>query len=70
VIGDFPCPEVLQRATGQNLGVPVTRETPKGEHLSPDREDTGNLEVLTEKVGTLELRRKRNRSGAAKKRAR
>jgi hypothetical protein len=32
--GDFPCPEALQRATRQNLGVPVTGETPKGEHLS------------------------------------
>jgi hypothetical protein len=67
--GDFPCPEALQRATGQNLGMTVTGETPKGEHLSLDRDDTGNLEVLTEKVGTLELRRKRNCSGAAKKRA-
>jgi hypothetical protein len=62
--------EALQRATGQNLGMPVTGETPKGEHLFPDRDDTRNLEVLTEKVGTLELRRKRNCGGAAKKRAR
>jgi hypothetical protein len=68
--GEIPCSEALQRATGQNLGVPVTGETPKGEHLSPDRDDTGNLEVLTEKVGTTELRRKITRGGAAKKRAR
>jgi hypothetical protein len=27
---DFPRPEALQRATGQNLGMPVTGETPKG----------------------------------------
>jgi hypothetical protein len=38
--------------------------------MSPDRDDTGNLEVLTEKVGTLQLWRKRNHSGAAKKQAR
>jgi hypothetical protein len=67
--GDLPCSEALQRATGQNLGMLGTGETPKGEHLSPDRDDTGNLEVLTEKVGTLELRQKINCSGAAKKRA-
>jgi hypothetical protein len=64
--GDFSCPEALQRATGQNLGVPVTGKTPKGERLSPDRDDAGNLEALTEKFGTLELRRKRNSSRAAK----
>jgi hypothetical protein len=28
--GDFPCPEALQRATGQNPGVLVAGETPQG----------------------------------------
>jgi hypothetical protein len=71
--GDLPCSEDLQRAPGHKQSMLGPRETPirQGEHLSSGRDDTGNLEVLTEKVGTLDLRQvKRNRSGSAKKRAR
>jgi len=41
------------------------------QHLSPERKSLENLEELAERVGTLDLRTpKKNRSGAAKKRAR
>jgi hypothetical protein len=69
--GDLPCSEAVQRATAQNHSMSGTCETPQGEHLSSDKDDTGNLVVLANKVGTLDLPPgKRNRSGAAKKRAR
>jgi hypothetical protein len=55
--GDLPRSEALQRATGQNPSVLGTGEilTSRGEHLSSSRDNTGNLEVLREKVGTLDI---------------
>jgi hypothetical protein len=54
--GDLPCSKAVQRATAQNLSVSGTGETPQGGHLSSDKDDTGNLEVLAKKVGILDLR--------------
>jgi hypothetical protein len=69
--GDLLCSEALQRATGEHLSVLGTGETLQGEHLTSGTDDTGNLEMLTEKVGTLDLRQvKRNRSGVPRKWAR
>jgi hypothetical protein len=71
--GDHPRPEAPQGATGQNPNSPETSETPasRGERLLSGIENPGNLEALTEKVGTLGLQgEKKNRSGAAKKRSR
>ena len=71
--GDLPRPEAPQGATGQNPNSPETSETRAswGERLLSGIENPGNLEALTVKVGTLGLQgQKKNRSGAAKKRAR
>lgn len=71
--GDPPRLEAPQGATGQNPKSPETSETPASRegHSLSGTENPGNLEVLTEKVGTLGLQgQKKNRSGAAKKRAR
>jgi hypothetical protein len=70
--GDLQLLEAVQRATGQNPNVFGSSEalTSQGEYLSLSSDNTGNLEVLTEKVGTLDLWGvKRNHSGATKKRA-
>jgi hypothetical protein len=71
--GDLPCLEALQRATGQNPSVLGIGETlgSQGEHLPSSSNNTGNLEVVTEKVGTLDLQCvEKNHSGGIKKRAR
>jgi hypothetical protein len=71
--GDPLCPEAPQGATEQNPHSPGTGETPasREERLLSGMDHPGKLEVLTEKVGTLDLQgQKKNRSGAAKKWAR
>jgi hypothetical protein len=49
-----------------------TGETPSrlGEHLSSGRSDTRNLEVLTQKVGTPDLRQVKRKGSRAKASAR
>ena len=71
--GDPPRLEAPQGATGQNPKSPETSETPASRegHSLSGTENPGNLEVLTEKVGTLGLQgQKKNISWAAKKRTR
>jgi hypothetical protein len=52
--GALQCSEALQRATGQNLSAWGTGATPQGVHtrMSPDKNDTGNLEVLAKRMAT------------------
>ena len=67
------CSEAPQGATEQNSDLPGTRGTQAkwAEHLLLGSESSGNLEVLAERVGILDLQnKKKNCSGAAKKRAR
>jgi hypothetical protein len=66
------CSEAPEGATGQDSATPITGGTPliEEEHLSDSR-TAGNLEKLTENVGSLGLQfPKKNRCGAARKRAR
>ena len=68
-----PCSQAPQGATGQIPCSPGTGETPTSpvEHLLSGTDNSRNLEVLTEKVGPLDLRSEtKNRSGATKMRAR
>jgi hypothetical protein len=60
----------MQGATKQNPGASKNPLSWK-EHLSPGSPSSENLEVLAEKVGTLDLKSiKKNHGGAAKKQAR
>jgi hypothetical protein len=66
------CSEAPEGATGQDPVMPTTGGTSliEGKHLS-DSQTSGHLEGLTEKVGSLGLQQpKKNRCGAARKRAR
>jgi hypothetical protein len=66
----IPFLEGSQGATKQNPGASETLLTWE-EHKSSGSSCSENLEELTEKVGTLDLKSiKKNRSGAAKKQAR
>ena len=70
---ELRCLEPPQGAAEQNPSLHRVRETPFTweERLSPSSLSSENLAVLTEKVGVLGLKSFiKNRSGAAKKRAR
>jgi len=64
------CWETPQGATELNQDLTGTRVTPAhwGEHLLTSSESSGNLEVLEERVSTLNVQNeKKNCSGAARK---
>ena len=66
------CWETPQGATKLNPNLTGTRVTPAhwGEHLLTCSESSGNLEVLEERVGALDVQNeKKNRSGSARNRA-
>jgi hypothetical protein len=66
------CTEPPEGANGQDSDTPKTGGTPLIEEEHPSQpQTTGHLEGLTEKVGSLSQQQsKKNRCGAARKRAR